>query len=437
MATDLSIDNIDVFDQRDALDKAVEAYEDVPLLAQIGIGLTPPGLAIDAAETAKYGRDAISDFGEGEIKSGLINTGIAGLSALGAIPIVGDILKRYGKKGLKAFDSPGDEIADLQKKLDDPNIKDEDLLEHPAFIRAEKENMKYPSTSDMDGFGSQQWIDTRPINIINKEGRNVTRAGYDRAIKNQFRISGELPYTDAGLKVPENLVIKNERKAVILIGPPAAGKSTIANPIARFLNARIVDPDEAKKVFPESMGGIANNATHVESKVISSAVAQKVAERGDNVLLPTIGHNQAKIDKMAKNLKEKGYNVDLVNVSVSPENATTRMLSRFVQTGKQIPKNYFLEVIQKPDIVYETLKRSKNIDGYAKIDNNTGLDEIKDVLEDTTSIFRNQGSAARSSDIFRNVSQDGRPGRKTGGPIYRESDVSGISKDSKSGLEKF
>jgi len=97
-----SLNNVDIFDDRDWLDRSVETYEEeVPLLAQIGLGFTPQGIAIDAAETAKYGRDAYRDFSGGDYKSGLINTGIAGLSALGAIPFVGDVIKHLGTKSLK------------------------------------------------------------------------------------------------------------------------------------------------------------------------------------------------------------------------------------------------------------------------------------------------------------------------------------------------
>ena len=108
-----TLNDINIFDDRDLLDRSVETYEeDVPLLAQIGIGFTPPGLAIDAAETAKYGRDAFRDFSGGNYKSGLINTGIAGLSALGAIPFFGDIAKNLGKKSLKGLAKSIDEATD-------------------------------------------------------------------------------------------------------------------------------------------------------------------------------------------------------------------------------------------------------------------------------------------------------------------------------------
>jgi len=95
-------------DDRDILDRGIEEFEEnVPLVAQIGYGFTPPGMAHDVITAGKYGRDAFRDFGEGQVKAGLMNTGIAGLSALGAIPLLGDLArgpKSALKKGIKSLD---------------------------------------------------------------------------------------------------------------------------------------------------------------------------------------------------------------------------------------------------------------------------------------------------------------------------------------------
>jgi len=100
-------------DNRDFLDKGIEEYEaNVPLLTQIGVGLTPPGMAIDVASAGKYGRDAFRDFGEGEIGEGFKNVGIAGLSGLAAIPLLGEIANLV-KQPLKASLKTSKGIASL------------------------------------------------------------------------------------------------------------------------------------------------------------------------------------------------------------------------------------------------------------------------------------------------------------------------------------
>ena len=110
------VDSIDIFTpQQDLLDRGVLAYEEnVPLIGQIAAGFTPPGMAVDLAATAKYGRDAVKDLTAGRGKEGAINLGIAGLSALGAIPLIGD-LARGPKSYLRGLVAPkkSQGIADL------------------------------------------------------------------------------------------------------------------------------------------------------------------------------------------------------------------------------------------------------------------------------------------------------------------------------------
>ena len=112
-----SQDNINVFEP-DLLDVAVTGYEEnVPLIAQIAAGFTPPGMAADVAAATKYGRDAVRDFTQGRVGQGGANLGIAALSGLGAIPLIGD-LARGPKSVLKQMvkaDTPTGGISSLPK----------------------------------------------------------------------------------------------------------------------------------------------------------------------------------------------------------------------------------------------------------------------------------------------------------------------------------
>ena len=98
--------DIDIFQEggpaeKDLLDRTVEGYEEnVPLLGQIAAGFTPPGMAMDIAAAGKYGRDAFRDFREGNLGEGALNLGIATLSGLAAVPLIGEIAN-LGKQGLK------------------------------------------------------------------------------------------------------------------------------------------------------------------------------------------------------------------------------------------------------------------------------------------------------------------------------------------------
>ena len=120
--------DIDIFQQggaadKDLLDRTVEGYEEnVPLLGQMAAGFTPPGMAMDIAAAGKYGRDSFKDFSQGNIGQGFGNLGIAALSGLAAVPLVGELAnlaKQPLKKGIASLPSnnPRYEITRHQEDL--------------------------------------------------------------------------------------------------------------------------------------------------------------------------------------------------------------------------------------------------------------------------------------------------------------------------------
>lgn len=101
------MDDIDIFEP-DALDRSVDAYENLPLAAQIAAGFTPAGLAADVATAAKYGRDAVRQLIAGKYGEAAAPAILAALAGVGLIPVVGDIAKKYGSRAVKdSFDSQG------------------------------------------------------------------------------------------------------------------------------------------------------------------------------------------------------------------------------------------------------------------------------------------------------------------------------------------
>ena len=107
------MDDIDIFEP-DALDRSVEAYEDLPLPAQIAAGFTPAGLAADVATAAKYGRDAVRQLVAGKYGEAAAPAILAALAGVGLIPVVGDIAKKYGSKAVKdSFQPKGRVLGDV------------------------------------------------------------------------------------------------------------------------------------------------------------------------------------------------------------------------------------------------------------------------------------------------------------------------------------
>ena len=86
--------------------------------------------------------------------------------------------------------------------------------------------------------------------------------------------------------------IANRRQGRILdivVGPPAAGKSTFADPLVARRGALELDADLAKKELAEFDNGVGADATHIESRGINDIALRRALDGGDNVVMPIIG----------------------------------------------------------------------------------------------------------------------------------------------------
>lgn len=200
-----------------------------------------------------------------------------------------------------------------------------------------------------------------------------------------------LGWADDGLEGAATPVAAGETpKAIFVTGPAAAGKSSIANPIARQYNAAIPDPDEAKKILPDYHGGLGANAVHDQSKHLHAGAQDRLVQERYNLVIPTVGGNPAKLQKKAEDLRKAGYEVQLLNMDVPPEAAKGRMLRRSAYTGRHIPMHVFAPDAEAAGKSFGVLKANKNntYDGIAQVDNHTvGRGEDRPILMDTAGLL--------------------------------------------------
>lgn len=279
--------------------------------------------------------------------------------------------------------------ADIVKLIEDLNkgVDDVELEANPAVVKAQDNMMAIPETVTNPNYGEVSWDVQRQFQIVDKKtGETEYITGYEKVMDRLYQDSKSLAWRKDKLPVPDNPV-KFEKKAIIILGPPASGKSSIANPIARKHNAAIIDSDEAKKLFPEFSDGAGANAVHKESKVIAEVLQTKAIDQGMNVVIPTVGSKPDVIAALINKFKANGFEVDLVGMDVSYLNARNRMLMRFVDTGRYIPLDYIQSIGNKPLEVYNTIKKEGIADGYTQIDNNGKKDQPKPVIEDTRQLL--------------------------------------------------
>lgn len=295
----------------------------------------------------------------------------------------------------ETFTTP-DEATPAQIKLVEDlnnNVDDAVLMDNEAIRQADAALKAIPETVNAPDYGSIKWDTERTFNDP-RTGDAFT--GYESAIQRLYDDARVLGYVDDKMPVPD-APSQFDKRAVVILGPPAAGKSSIANPIARRYGAAIIDPDEAKKLLPEFNDGAGATAVHEESGFLAEVVMAKALDEGVNMVIPKVGGKPATIQRIIKKLKANGYKVDLVGMDVSYINARNRMFMRFLNTGRYIPLEYIKEVGDGPMNTYNILKKEGLADGYTHIDNNGQRGQPKPVIEDTGQLLEGVDLQLRAS----------------------------------------
>lgn len=144
---------------------------------------------------------------------------------------------------------------------------------------------------------------------------------------------------------PNGKPLKKEYKATIVVGLPAAGKSTrIASPLSEEQGAFIMDSDEMKKLIPEyrDTNGGAANQVHDESKQLMKRALGEFTSgsmKGMNLVIPVIGDTVKSLnDRYINNLLSAGYEVEIAYKKADAKSSANRVVSRAIKDGRFIPR---------------------------------------------------------------------------------------------------
>ncbi|MGH7576520.1 MAG: zeta toxin family protein [Longimicrobiales bacterium] len=177
--------------------------------------------------------------------------------------------------------------------------------------------------------------------------------------------------------------IAQDRQAWVIIGPPAAGKSTLADPIVVQNRARLIDSDEVKKLLPEYDEGRGAGAVHRESAHIAEHLLDQAIERGENFVYPRVGGDLDEVAFAIRDLSENGYDVHLILNDLPALEAAKRAYRRFLDTGRYVDFDYILEEVgDRPAQAFQGLKRLPEVTSYRRYSNDVPRGQAPRLLEE-------------------------------------------------------
>lgn len=281
------------------------------------------------------------------------------------------------------FQGGRDLVAELRGLLDS-GASPEELAAHPSLARAIAAMEAVPATNAAPDFGTAEFFDRR----VYRASDGLDIVGIEALLDEADRVSAKY----AGGEV------RQDRRIHILLGPPAAGKSTIAERMAREHGARIINSDDIKKMIPEFQGGIGAQAVHEESSVLAREHLERSVSHGDNIILPKVGADPVKMRRDIRSLEADGYEVHLVEMRVAPDEAFRRMIRRFIETGRLVDPSYALGVADRLTLTHVALREEGIADGYQAFDNNVPFGSSPILIEQIPNPERRPDPGQRAND---------------------------------------
>lgn len=220
-------------------------------------------------------------------------------------------------------------------------------LQDPESIRVHKniESKKYYELDDLYKLPVFNRIENKIAEYQNKYGNTYDINTSQRVQQRKQWVSDFLKGNGVDTMPYGGGPLKKEYKATIVVGLPAAGKSTmIANPLSKEQGAFIMDSDEMKKLIPEykETNGGAADPVHDESKALMQQAFNTFTQgenKGINMVIPIIGDKATKMgNQYIKKLIKAGYNIEIAYKRADTKESANRVVSRAIKDGRFIPK---------------------------------------------------------------------------------------------------
>lgn len=143
--------------------------------------------------------------------------------------------------------------------------------------------------------------------------------------------------------------------SVFTLGGSGAGKSTVLNKLKQenglYNNIVVVDSDDIKtksfkndfEIYNRQSDGSAAKRLHDESSIVADEIVKGIQSVQNDYLKDGTMKSLNKAVKEIMDARSKGYEVNLVGVTISVEEALRRAELRAERTGRRIPEDIIIE----------------------------------------------------------------------------------------------
>ena len=350
-----------------AIDKIIQAENELGNEAQNATERAKQGLA-EIGEAADNAREKVEKLAESE-------------------QVVGQVRDSSKQSDQIIFKATGQEISQeaydiLDKLKRGVDVSIEELRSIPEVADGLKELARV--SSDFRKKYAELGENVSDTSDLHTEERKALR-DYIISLRHA---SGSFSGLDENGKDVFNGAVQKQNKAVIVMGLPAAGKSTsIVNPLSQMLGAKVIDSDIIKELLPEYNKGKGSMLVHEESSSLNKRFlaeiteSAKITKQGENVIVPIVGDTVEKVEKYIKQLTEAGYEVQVALNELPNNQASLRNLMRYFNVNRLIDPGLVRSKGDKPSEAFARLKSNKDIASYFKVSNDVPRGQRPTYLE--------------------------------------------------------
>jgi len=242
----------------------------------------------------------------------------------------------------------------------------------PKAEPAQEEPTEFPPITK-DG---KRRIDAQGLSLLNKclDKQVDTKKRHTNASGTYTKKRQELhDKIVEGIRGKKECVKQHKPVAVLTVGAPGSGKSTWLKKYAPWTQGKDVlkiDADDVRSQLPEYEGWNAN-ITHEETRDIVQRLFKKIGDPCTVDLVYDGTMNKArKYEELIKQFKDMGYQVFVLYVEVPEKVARERVLKRYRDSGRYVPKSVIDKIYKTGLNAYQ--KVINLADGYLKIDGVSG-----------------------------------------------------------------